>query len=128
MLTEAIKKIQDEIEKNKNEFTEVVGAFLVQHLKENEADSEKILRVDKTIANSFKEIEKVAKTKRKGNSALIGPKEGFEIVMKYFGIEVEFSQSILMNSSVATVNNVEPVQGVKNSKVSEFDFKLEDFM
>jgi hypothetical protein len=93
MLEKALEKLKAEMDQNKNnDYVQCVGEFLINHLKENPADGEKILSEGKTITKSYDEIEKEARKKTKKNRAVIIPQEGFYIVMKYFGIKSDFSK------------------------------------
>jgi hypothetical protein len=88
MPSKAIEKIQSEMTKNNtNSYIQVVGGFLLQHLSENPQDAEKINAADKTIGKSLNEMEKAARKKKVGNYAVLTDQEGFEVVLKYFGIE-----------------------------------------
>ena len=115
-MSEAINKIKTEMEANKNNsYIQVVGGFLLQHLEVNPADAEKILTDDKTIAKSLDEMSKVAQKKKVGNCAVLTNQEGFEVVLKYFGIDTKPAPTV-----------IKPVQIV--SKVDDFDIKLDDLL
>lgn len=110
MINESIEKLQKEMNENKsNSFVQIVGAFLIQHIKENENDCKKVLNKDKTILKSCDEMRKVASKKKVGNYAVLTDEEGFEIVLKYFE----------MNKSETTTKEV------KNDDTN-FDVKFED--
>ena len=82
MLKNAISKIQSEMDKNvNNPYVQVVGGFLLQHLKSNPESSEKIMAADKTIAKSLDEMRKAAEKKRVGNCAVLTDQEGFSVVL-----------------------------------------------
>lgn len=83
----AIKKIQEEMEKNNNPYIQAIGTFLLQHLKTNPVAADKIMTAEKTILKSLDEMKKVAEKKKVGNCAVLTDQEGFEIVLKYFGID-----------------------------------------
>ncbi len=121
MLNKAIKKIQDEIKKNKDDkYIQVIGEYLLEHLKTSPAVAEKILQPDKTIAKSFNELEKVARQRRKGkNYAYIPPQEGFQIVFKYFGISSPVSPAPAATSNPAPVPEAKP---------ASFNVCLEDLL
>jgi hypothetical protein len=90
MLNQAIQKIQTEMDQNTNNaYIQEVGKFLLQHLESNPGSAEKILTQDKTIGKSLSEMRKVAEKKKVGNYAMLTPQEGFEMVMKYFGITAQ---------------------------------------
>lgn len=132
MLEKAIEKIKSEMDQNKNnDYVQCVGEFLIDHVEENPVDAEKILSQDKTITKSYDEIEKEAKKKQKNNRAVIVPQEGFNIVMKYFGIKADFSK---VNKVIETKMKVSaPEVKVKPQEESckssiDFDVNLDDLL
>ena len=111
MLNNAITKIEDEMSKNKNNgYIQAVGGFLLGRLKTNQADAEKILADDKTIAKSLDKMRDEAKKKQVGNCAVLTDEEGFAVVLKYFGIDAAV-----------------PVKA-KPAASSSFDINLEDLL
>lgn len=122
MLEEAIKKIKEEMDKNNNPYVKVVGEFLVQHLNTNSDSAEKILDKEKSIIKSLDEMRKAAEKKKVGNCAVLTDQEGFEIVLKYFGIKA---------SDVATQAPVKETitkLDSKGPKEIDFDVRLDDFL
>lgn len=119
MLKKAIEKIKSEMDQNKNStYIQVVGAFLLKHLKENPGAAEKVLVQDKTIAKSLDEMRKAAEKKKVGSCAVLTDQEGFEVVLKYFGIETGIKQ--------APAEPKEESAPIK--KNATFDAKLEDLL
>ncbi|OIJ17082.1 hypothetical protein BKP37_00645 [Anaerobacillus alkalilacustris] len=83
----ATEKIREEMKKNaSNSYIQVVGNFLLQHLEEDPDSSEKVLAKDKSIAKSLEVMRAEASKKKVGNVAVLTDQEGFDIVLKYFGI------------------------------------------
>lgn len=127
MLNEAIKKINEEMQKEKNPYVQVIGGFLLKQLEVIPGAAEKILAKDKSIMKSLDEMRKAAEKKKVGNCAVLTDAEGFEIVLKYFGIEAAKAKVTPIAPAIK-----EDIQ-VKNEvpkKVIEVDFdvKLEDFI
>ncbi|MFA5169859.1 MAG: hypothetical protein WC420_03980 [Candidatus Paceibacterota bacterium] len=86
-MKEAIKKLQAEMDANKNDFyIQDVGKALIQYVETHPEDAAKFADADKTIAKSYAEMEKQAKAKAKNNRAMFTPQQGYEIIMKYFGV------------------------------------------
>lgn len=110
MIERAIEKINDEIKKENNPYVKVIGEYLLGIVKNNEVAAEKILSKDKSIMKSLDEIRKEAEKVKVGNMAMISDEEGFNIVLKYFGIEKEENK-----------NNE-----IDNSKVIDFKDKKEE--
>ncbi|MCO1599780.1 hypothetical protein [Desulfosporosinus nitroreducens] len=126
MPLKAIKKLESEMtQNNANPYIQVVGGFLLQHLEVNPQDAEKILATDKTISKSLDEMWKDAKKKQSHNLAIFTPQEGFEIVMKYFGIEATAPTATRAVPTSAMPDRV--IQSDVSSKPAiDFDIKLED--
>lgn len=87
MLDKAIKKINDEMEKEKNPYVKVIGEYLLGVIKNNESATEKVLDKDKSIMKSLDVMRKAAEKVKVGNMAMLSDEEGFSIVLKYFGID-----------------------------------------
>ncbi|MBU3111970.1 PcfK-like family protein [Clostridium lacusfryxellense] len=122
MLEKAIKKINDEIEKNKNDTNiKVIGDFLVSQLKLNVGASEKVLQDGKTIKGSIEEMRKVAKSKAVNGCGMLTDEEGFGIVLKYFDIKFTPVSEYPLPIKV-TEDPVAPI--VQNEKVS-IDFNVD---
>jgi hypothetical protein len=125
MLEAAINKITEEVNKNKdNAYVQVIGEFLLNHIKNNPGESDKILVADKTILKSLDEMAKQAKKKAKNGMAMFTPHEGFEIVRKYFGLD----RNIILDKV-----QVDPTPVVKEINIQEkpkkkFDVSLDDFL
>lgn len=128
MITEAIKKIKDEIDKNKNNpYIQVVGEFLIQYLNKNHEASEKVLQEGKDIGKSLQEMRKAAEKKKVGNCAVLTDQEGFEIVLKYFGIEASADPGTVTMAN--EIKSPAPEEKEKPKKPdADFDVKLEDFL
>ena len=122
MLNEAIKKIKDEMDKNNNPYIKVVGEFLLQHLNTNPEAAEKVLDKEKSIIKSLDEMRKAAEKKKVGNCAVLTDEEGFEIVLKYFGIKG--SAGAIQIPVKETIIKAE----AKEHKGIDFDVKLDDFL
>jgi len=129
MIRKAIEKIETEIKKEKNPYVKVVGEFLLHHLDTNPEDAEKILDDKKTIIKSLEAMRKEAMKKKVGNCAILTDAEGFEVVLKYYGIEA----AVKSNPSAPVVKEDVPVkkkmeEKKDKSKIIDFDIKLEDFI
>lgn len=119
MLDKAIEKIKKEMESNKNNmYIQAVGSFLLQYLGTNPGAAEKILNTEKTIAKSLDEMRKVAAKKKVGNCAVLTDQEGFEVVLKYFGI----------NDKVDKVDTTNIIPEVKPAAKKSFNVKLDDLL
>ena len=123
MLEQAISKVRAEMtQNNANSYIQVVGGFLLDHLDKNPQDAEKILVADKTIGKSLDEMRKAAEKKKVGNCAVLTDQDGFEVVLKYFGINTKPSAYV-----TKPVENVtEKPKNVTSS--NDFDVNLDDLL
>jgi len=120
MFQNAISKIQTEINQNtSNQYIQVVGGFLLQHLNVNPELAEKIMATDKTIGKSLDEMRKVAEKQKVDTCAVLTDAEGFAVVMKYFGIEVPVNAAAPIAPAPAEAPTAPTV---------DFDIRLEDLL
>lgn len=121
-MQKATAKIQTEIDKNKsNQYIQVVGQFLLQHLAQHPADAQKINAEDKTIAKNLDAMRNEASKKKVGNCAVLTDQEGFAVVLKYFGIN-----SAPVATTPAEPPEIRPIPPAKPSV--DFDVSLNDFL
>lgn len=117
MKENAIKKLKDEMNKNKDNFgIQAIGNFLISYIEKNPEASKKIMD-NKTIAEGFNEIRKVAFKRKFKNYAFISDQEGFQIVLKYFGIDDVYKSKSCEQQLIS-----------KTKKNPTFDVKLEDLL
>lgn len=126
MKNQAIAKLKNEMEKDKNPYVQIVGGFLINHLETNPESAEKILNADKTIGKSLNEMRKAAEKKKVGNCAVLTDQEGFEIVLKYFGIEGAVA-AVTSPVQTKTVEAPKVVEAEKKKEV-DFDISLDDLL
>lgn len=125
MLNKAIEKIKKEMDQNKNNsYIEVVGCYLLQHLGNNPGDAEKILTEGKTIGKSLDEMRKAAEKRQVNRCGMLSPQEGFEFVMKYFGI---VGEPVIMDTPQPLAYKVEPDK-VYEKKNTGFSVSLDDLL
>lgn len=87
MIEEAKKKINEEMEKRKDEFTKYIGKYLLQQIEVNESAAEKIVTGDKTIQGSLEVMKKEAKKVAVDGCGMLTPEAGLKIVSKYYGFK-----------------------------------------
>ena len=125
MIENAISKLRTEMgQNNNNPYIQVVGQFLLSHLETNPDIAEKIINSEKTIAKSLNEMEKEAKKRKVGNCAVLTDQEGFDIVLKYFGVEGQVPSRPVEIKTVEVRRDEPEVQKAQ----ADFDVKLEDFL
>ncbi len=94
-MDEALHKIQAEITANASNFyIQAVGPMLRSYLLKNPKVAPQILVEGKTIGGSIEAMRKEAEKKKTGNCAVLTDQEGFEIVLKYYGIEAAGAQAV----------------------------------
>lgn len=124
-MIEAVKKLKDEMKKEKSSYVQVIGKFLLQFIEVNPTEAEKILAEGKTIKGSLDTMRKEAEKQKVGNVAVLSDQEGFSAVLKYFGIIGTVPASPLV--AMAPVESKEEVKPKETSSVN-FDVSLEDFL
>jgi hypothetical protein len=89
MSAEAIQRIRNEMDSEKNNPNiRVIGEFMIQYVGQNPGAADKVCTNGKFLTGAYKAIEDYAKKKpRNGNCVAVAPDEGFEQVLKYFGID-----------------------------------------
>ncbi|MEG0133517.1 MAG: Cas9 inhibitor AcrIIA9 family protein [Clostridium sp.] len=80
-------KINNEMQKEKNPYVEVIGSFLLKEIIKNKDAAEMVANSDKTIMGSLEAMRKVAAEKKTENYAILTDDEGFNIVCDYYGFE-----------------------------------------
>lgn len=119
----AIKKIKAEMEKDKDPYVQVIGNLLLDHINMNPDNAEKILSEGKTITKSIDEMASIAKKKAVNGRAMLTDQEGFEIVLKYFGIEGK------VTASSVVINPIIQEQVKEKLKTAiDFDVNLDDLL
>lgn len=127
MLERAIKKIQDEIAKNKdNPAIKVVGDFLIVQIQSHPEDAEKIMTEKKTVAGAMDFMKEKARKKQKNGYAVIDPDEGLKIVMDYFGIKGALEDAKTVLKPAKSVSK--PKETVPKPAESAFDIDLDDLL
>ncbi|MCB2297770.1 hypothetical protein [Clostridium tagluense] len=128
MLEKAVEKLKAEMKKyDKDRSIQRIGDFLLQQLSQNTEAAEKILIPEKSIMESFKAMAKEAKetikkAERTGSVGVtITDEEGFEIILKYFGIESSITNT---PSRVKEPTVAAPTIKEKKSKI-EFNVELD---
>ena len=115
MLEKAIKKIKDEMGKDKNQYVQVVGGFLLEYVANDPTAAEKILDDKKTIASSLNVMMKEAEKKRVGNGAVLAYEEGLDIVLKYFDIKKKTTEVKEDKAEEKVID----INSVKQKKIEE---------
>ena len=92
MLNQAIEKVKSEMKLYEGSHSiQRIGNFLLEQLSKTPDATEKILDPEKSIIKSLKQMEKeVRETIQKAQGDIgvtITDEEGFEIILKYFGIK-----------------------------------------
>lgn len=89
MLADAIQRIENEIDSEKsNPNIKVIGEFMLHYIQRYPDAANVVCTNGKFLSGAYKAIEDYAKKKpRNGNCVAVAPDEGFEQVLKYFGIE-----------------------------------------
>lgn len=118
----AITKLQTEIGKSKrNSYVQVIGNFLLEHLRACPESAEKILNPEKTITKSLDAMRTEARKNQVGGCAVLTDAEGFAVVLKYYEIEGD-GQLASPPPVVPAARHCPPAANIS------FDVKLEDLL
>lgn len=85
VLEQAVVKIRTEMTKDKNPYVQVIGSFLLKHLKKHPELAASVCQDDKTILKSLDAMRDEARKKQVGGCAVLTDEEGYAVVLKYFG-------------------------------------------
>lgn len=101
----AREKVKSEVNGNNNPYIKIVGEFLLEMIEKNINAAEAVMKAGKSIKGSLEEMKKVAKNKAINGCAVIDDKEGFKIVMDYYGIEEgEAKENSIDTKKVVSMN------------------------
>lgn len=90
MLQQALQKLSAEIGSadKKNKYIPVVGGFLIDHVRNYPEHAELIMQEGKTIKGSLQVMSEEARKNAVDGCGVLTDEEGFNIVLKYFGVVV----------------------------------------
>ncbi len=89
MVTKAIERINGLMQVENNRSIAVIGEFLIQYVRVWPQAAEALCSNDKDLKGAYKAIESYARSlPRTGNGVAVSPDDGFEQVLKYYGIHV----------------------------------------
>lgn len=141
-MEEAIKKINDEMQKDPNNtYMEIIGHYLIDRATAEPMVAAAINEPKKTLKDAMDKVMESAKKKKQGNVAVLTPDQVFEVIDDYFGLvrnAAAMYKSLGMDlSAVAAAAAVSDVvaaaaprpivlQGGK-AKKSRVDIDLDDF-
>ncbi|MDP4095450.1 hypothetical protein OIN60_01415 [Paenibacillus sp. P96] len=90
MLQQALQKLQQEIGKHsKDAYVQHVGAFLMGYVRQHQEHAAFILTEGKTITGSLAAMKEEARKKQSNRVGVLSDQEGFDIVLKYFGVPMQ---------------------------------------
>ncbi|MGE7985554.1 hypothetical protein [Lysinibacillus fusiformis] len=88
MVDQAMAKLSAELRVERvNPYVAAVGNFLMDFLKDNPSSADKFMAEGKTIIGSLKVVRKEAQKVQVDNCGVLTSEQGFQIVLKYFGIK-----------------------------------------
>ncbi len=90
MLQQALQKLNAEISSadKKHKYIPVVGGFLINHVRNNPDHANLIMAEGKTLAGSVQAMAAEAKKIAFQGCGVLTDEDGFNIVLRYFGIDV----------------------------------------
>lgn len=94
MVQEALRKLQTEMAGAvADSYISYIGAFLMDHVRQNPHHATLIMADGKSISGSLEAMRSEASKKKKNNFAMFTPEQGFEIVLKYYGVSTKKTDS-----------------------------------
>lgn len=132
MVEQAMAKLQAELRVDGvHPYVSAIGNFLLDFLKDNPTEAEKIMVKDKTIVGSMKALRKEGEKVKVDNCAILTPEQGYEIVLGYFGIKTTAAVPNV-NSLATSIQNDALKEPVNASKVvapaQKFEASLDEFL
>jgi hypothetical protein len=89
LIQQALQKIQAELaEKPNDTYVQVIGGFLIKHLREHPVHAQQILTDGKTIAGSLAAAKEEARKHQTNGVGVLSDEECFAVVLKYYGINL----------------------------------------
>lgn len=132
MIEKAIEKIKAEMEqKRDNAYIQAIGDYLLKQVEVNKDVAEKIIKEDKSIEKSLKEVEKIARRKEINGCAVMQDNEVFKIVREYYKFEAVQDKFIQVEvEEIHEQINEEKKDSKDKIKVINVDFSssLEDYL
>ena len=121
-MEEAIKKITDEMEKDKaNTPVQLLGKLVLQHLKINPGAAPAIMSQGKTLAGAMSAMrEEARKHHNHGGVAALTDEEGLNMALNYFGVVAAGGATALRTA------DAEPAIAKRNGFSVYLDDLLED--
>lgn len=130
VIQQAIEKIKEEMEKDKNPYTTVIGNYVLKNIEVNKPSAEKIVEGKKNISGSLEAMKKEAQKVAKNGVGILTDEEGFAIVAKYFEFEgVQSSvEDVQIKAEVIDFPKKEIVQNTTSRPQNGFSASLDEFI
>lgn len=131
MVEQATAKLMTELRmEGVHPYVSAIGNFLLDFLKDNPSAAEKIMVEGKTIIGSMKEMRKEAEKVKKDNCAVLTSDQGFDIVLKYFGIKKTgaMQNKILSSDSPRDVSKPTKPKILSSGAAPRFEASLDEFL
>ncbi|QOS77932.1 hypothetical protein JNUCC31_25020 [Paenibacillus sp. JNUCC31] len=95
MIQQALQKLQQEMSaKSKDAYVQHVGSFLTGYVRNHPEHAAFVLTDGKTIIGSLNAMKEEAKKKQSNGVGVLSDQQGFEIVLKYFGVPSKQEQVV----------------------------------
>ncbi len=123
MLTQAIEKINTEMQKNPNDkYTEIIGHYLIDRCADGEV-AKCVVNEEKSLKGAMEQVLAEAKKKKQGSVAILMPSEVFGVVDQYFGISTD--EDAQQNAILSVAGGVVPTKPKEEKKLA---LSLADFL
>ncbi|WP_418301312.1 hypothetical protein [Lysinibacillus fusiformis] len=131
MMEQATAKLMTELRmEGVHPYVSAIGNFLLDFLKDNPSAAEKIMVEGKTIIGGMKEMRKEAEKVKVDNCAVLTSDQGFDIVLKYFGIKKIGAKPNKILSSGSQMDVPKPTKPaiLSSGAAPRFEASLDEFL
>lgn len=124
MIEEAVKKIKEEMEKNKATYIQAIGNYVLTQIEINDKAAKEVVEGKRTLKDALKKVKVKARGKAVDGCAILSDEEVYEVVREYYGFEVEQP-----NATKVVVNEDITDRGpAKEEEHKNFKVNLEDLL
>ena len=124
MIEEAVKKIKEEMEKNKAPYIQAIGNYVLTQIEVNDKAAKEVVEGKKTLKDALGKVKGKAREKAVDGCAILSDEEVYKRVSEYYGFEVE-----QQNATKIVINeDVKVKEPVKEEEHKNFKVDLKDLL
>lgn len=124
MIEEAVKKIKEEMEKNKAPYIQAIGNYVLTQIEINDKAAKEVVEGKKTLKDALKKVKVKARIKAVDGCAVLSDEEVYKLVSEYYGFEAEQK-----NATKVVINEEVTASGpAKEEEHKNFKVDLKDLL